>query len=153
MQDTPTTSALLGAYYSGARRLDQNQLQFGASYKFGDQLLVPVAAPVLAAKAPPIDWTGYTWAGLYAGGQVGMIWGANHGDYYVATPGGLGAYDPLDHDAQVASVEGHFGYNWQYDDASPVSKALSLGRTSLRAPCCRSMIPMAFSDSRRQAAR
>ena len=68
-----------------------------------------------AAKAPPIDWTGYTWAGLYAGGQVGMIWGANHGNYYVATPGGLSAYDPLDHDAQVASVEGHVGYNWQYD--------------------------------------
>ncbi len=73
LQDTPTTSALLGAYYSGARRLDQNQLQFGASYKFGDPLLVPVVAPVLAAKAPPIDWTGYTWAGLYSGGQVGMI--------------------------------------------------------------------------------
>ena len=46
-----------------------------------------------------------------------MIWGANHGDYYVTTPGGLGAYDPLDHDAQVASVEGHIGYNWQFDHA------------------------------------
>ena len=78
---------------------------------------MPVAAPVLAAKAPPIDWTGYKWAGLYAGGQVGMIWGANHGDYYVATPGGLGADDSLNGDAQVASVEGHVGYNWQYDHA------------------------------------
>ncbi len=116
MSDTPTV-ALPGTFYGGGRRLDQNQFQVGASYKFGDPLLVPVAAPVLAAKAPPIDWTGYSWAGLYAGGQVGMIWGANHGKYYVATPGGLGAYDPLDSDAQVASVEGHIGYNWQYDHA------------------------------------
>ncbi|MGA9599125.1 MAG: TonB-dependent siderophore receptor, partial [Methylocystis sp.] len=116
VSDTPTV-ALPGTYYGGGRRLDQNQFQVGASYKFGDPLLVPVAAPVLAAKAPPIDWTGYTWAGLYAGGQVGMIWGANHGNYYVATPGGLSAYDPLDGDAQVASVEGHVGYNWQFDHA------------------------------------
>ena len=46
-----------------------------------------------------------------------MIWGANNGNYYVATPGGLGAYDSLNGDAQVASVEGHVGYNWQYDHA------------------------------------
>jgi len=114
VSDTPTV-ALPGTLYGGGRRLDQNQFQIGASYKFGDPLLVPVAAPVLAAKAPPIDWTGYNWAGLYVGGQVGMIWGANHGDYYVATPGGLAAYDPLTSDAQVASVEGHVGYNWQLD--------------------------------------
>jgi len=114
VSDTPTVASP-ATLYAGGRRLDQNQVQFGASYKFGDPLLVPVAAPVLAAKAPPIDWTGYSWGGLYAGGQVGMIWGANHGDYYVTTPGGLGAYDPLDHDAQVASVEGHIGYNWQFD--------------------------------------
>ena len=112
--DTPAV-ALPGTYYGGGRRLDQNQFQFGASYKFGDPLLVPVAAPVLAAKAPPIDWSGYTWAGIYAGGQVGMIWGANNGSYYIATPGGLGANDSLNGDAQVASVEGHVGYNWQYD--------------------------------------
>ena len=110
--DTPT-ALTPGTFYGGARRLDQNQFQVGGSYKFGDPLLIPVAAPVLAAKAPPIDWTGYTWAGLYAGGQVGMIWGANNGNYYVATPGGLSAYDPLTSDAQVASVEGHVGYNWQ----------------------------------------
>ncbi|HXZ15829.1 MAG TPA: outer membrane beta-barrel protein, partial [Roseiarcus sp.] len=116
VSDTPTV-ALPGTYYSGGRRLDQNQFQVGASYKFGDPLLVPVAAPVLAAKMPPIDWTGYSWAGLYAGGQVGMIWGANHGYYYVATPGGLSAYDPMTSDAQVASVEGHIGYNWQFDHA------------------------------------
>ena len=114
VSDTPNVFSP-GIYYGGGRRLDQNQFQIGASYKFGDPLLVPVAAPVLAAKAPPIDWTGYTWAGLYAGGQVGMIWGANNGSYYVATPGGLSAYDPLTSDAQVASVEGHVGYNWQYD--------------------------------------
>jgi len=116
VSDTPTV-ALPGTYYGGGRRLDQNQFQVGASYKFGDSLLVPVAAPVLAAKAPPIDWTGYTWSGLYAGGQVGMIWGANHGDYYLATPGGLSAYDPLSDDALIASVEGHVGYNWQFDHA------------------------------------
>ncbi|ARN81065.1 TonB-dependent siderophore receptor [Methylocystis bryophila] len=114
VSDTPNV-ALPATLYGGARRLDQGQVQFGASYKFGDPLLAPVAAPVLAAKAPPIDWTGYTWVGLYAGGQVGMIWGANNGHYYVATPGGLGAYDPLTRDAQVANVEGHVGYNWQYD--------------------------------------
>ena len=116
LADTPNV-LLPGTFYGGGRRLDQGQVQFGASYKFGDPLLVPVAAPFLAAKAPPIDWTGYTWAGLYAGGQVGMIWGANHGYYYVATPGGLSAYDPLDGDALVASVEGHIGYNWQFDHA------------------------------------
>jgi len=44
-----------------------------------------------------------------------MIWGVNHGNYYVATPGGLGAYDPLTSDTQVASVEAHIGYNWQLD--------------------------------------
>ena len=116
VSDTPNV-ALPATLYGGARRLDQGQVQFGASYKFGDPLLVPVAAPVLAAKAPPIDWTGYTWAGLYAGGQVGMIWGANNGNYDIATPGGLGANDSLNGDAQVASVEGHVGYNWQYDHA------------------------------------
>ena len=72
VSDAPTVASP-ATFYSGGRRLDQNQVQFGASYKFGDPLLVPVAAPLLAAKAPPIDWTGYTWAGLYAGGQVGMI--------------------------------------------------------------------------------
>jgi iron complex outermembrane receptor protein len=116
VSDTPTVFSP-ATFYGGGRRLDQNQFQVGFGYKFGDPLLVPVAAPVLAAKAPPIDWTGYTWAGLYAGGQVGMIWGSNHGYYYVATPGGLSAYDPLDRDAQVASVEGHIGYNWQFDHA------------------------------------
>jgi len=114
VSDTPTVFSP-GTFYGGGRRLDQGQVQFGASYKFGDPLLVPVAAPVLAAKAPPIDWTGYSWTGLYAGGQVGMIWGANHGYYYVATPGGLSAYDPLTSDAQVANVEGHLGYNQQLD--------------------------------------
>ena len=114
VSDTPAV-ALPGTFYGGGRRLDQGQVQFGASYKFGDPLLVPVAAPVLAAKAPPIDWTGYTWAGVYAGGQVGMTWGANNGNYYIATPGGLGANDSLNGDAQVASVEGHVGYNWQFD--------------------------------------
>jgi TonB-dependent siderophore receptor len=114
VSDTPTVASP-GISYGGGRRLDQNQFQIGASYKFGDSLLAPVAAPVLAAKAPPIDWTGYSWAGLYAGGQLGMIWGANNGSYYVATPGGLGANDSLNGDAQVASVEGHVGYNWQFD--------------------------------------
>ena len=116
ISDTPNVLTP-STFYGGGRRLDQNQFQIGFGYKFGDPLLVPVAAPVLAAKAPPIDWTGYTWAGVYAGGQVGMIWGANHGYYYVATPGGLSAYDPLDGDALVASVEGHVGYNWQFDHA------------------------------------
>ena len=59
VSDTPTVASP-GTSYGGGRRLDQNQFQFGASYKFGDPLLVPVAAPVLAAKAPPIDWTGYS---------------------------------------------------------------------------------------------
>ena len=141
VSDTPNV-ALPATLYGGARRLDQNQVQFGASYKFGDPLLVPVAAPVLAAKAPPIDWTGYTWAGLYAGGQVGMIWGANHGDYYVATPGGLSAYDPLTSDAQVASVEGHVGYNWQYDHLVAGLEGSLLGTNLLRS----SLLPVYSPD-------
>ncbi|WP_158658825.1 TonB-dependent siderophore receptor [Methylocystis bryophila] len=132
VSDTPNV-ALPGTLYGGGRRLDQNQVQFGASYKFGDPLLVPVAAPVLAAKAPPIDWTGYTWAGLYAGGQVGMIWGANNGHYYIATPGGLGADDSLNRDAQVASVEGHVGYNRQYDHLVAGLEGSLLGTNLVRS--------------------
>ena len=45
VSDTPNV-ALPATLYGGARRLDQGQVQFGASYKFGDPLLVPVAAPV-----------------------------------------------------------------------------------------------------------
>ena len=44
MQDTPSTSAILGSYYSGLRHLDQNQVQFGFSYKFGEAALAPVIA-------------------------------------------------------------------------------------------------------------
>jgi hypothetical protein len=44
IQDTPTTSAALGSYYSGSRRLDQNQIHFGFSYKFGKAAPAPVIA-------------------------------------------------------------------------------------------------------------
>jgi opacity protein-like surface antigen len=40
--DTPTTTAILGAWYGGQRHLDQNQVQFGFSYKFGEPA-VPTA--------------------------------------------------------------------------------------------------------------
>ncbi|HXZ14374.1 MAG TPA: outer membrane beta-barrel protein, partial [Roseiarcus sp.] len=112
--DTPNV-ALPGTLYSGARRLDQNQVQFGFSYKLGDPLLVAVAAAPAAPPPPPIDWAGYTWTGLYAGGQIGYLWGANHGNYYAATSGGLIGWDSLTGDAHNATVEGHIGYNKQFD--------------------------------------
>jgi hypothetical protein len=34
----------LGSYYSGLRHLDQNQVQFGFSYKFGEAAPAPVIA-------------------------------------------------------------------------------------------------------------
>jgi len=115
--DAPTV-ALPGTFYGGERRLDQNQVQFGFSYKFGDPLLVPVAQPALAAQAKelPIDWGGYTWTGLYAGGQLGYLWGANHGLYYAATNGGLAGWDQLTGDLHNITVEGHVGYNKQFDN-------------------------------------
>ena len=62
-----------------------------------------------------------------------MIWGANNGSYYVATPGGLSAYDPLTSDAQVASVEGHVGYNWQYDHLVAGLEGSLLGTNLVRS--------------------
>ena len=44
IQDTPSTSAILGSYYSGLRHLDQNQVQFGFSYKFIEAAPAPVIA-------------------------------------------------------------------------------------------------------------
>ncbi len=66
--------------------------------------------------APTIDWTGYSWTGFYAGGQVGLVWGTTHGAYSVATPGGLFGSEPLTGGAQVAIVDGHVGYNQQFNN-------------------------------------
>ena len=66
--------------------------------------------------APTIDWTGYSWTGFYAGGQVGLVWGTTHGAYNVATPGGLFGSEPLTGGAQVAIVDGHVGYNQQFNN-------------------------------------
>ena len=66
--------------------------------------------------APSIDWTGYSWTGFYAGGQVGLVWGTTHGAYSFATPGGLDGSEPLTGGAQVAIVDGHLGYNQQFNN-------------------------------------
>ena len=132
-----------GAFYSGGRHLDESQFQIGFDYKFGDTGPEPVSAPLVVkgpavtadlrspppasqpasaspTKAPPtppapsIDWRGYSWTGVYAGGQVGMIWGTTHGAYSYATPGGLDGSQLLTDGVQVAVVDGHLGYNQQF---------------------------------------
>ena len=66
--------------------------------------------------APMIDWTGFSWTGFYAGGQIGYAWGANHGGYSYATPGGLAGSNPLIGDEKGIIFGGHVGYNRQIDN-------------------------------------
>ena len=42
--DTSTLVGSAGTFFSGTRRLDQNQLQFGFNYKFGDEAPASVIA-------------------------------------------------------------------------------------------------------------
>ena len=44
LTDAPNQIFYPGSFYSGTRHLDQNQVQFGFNYKFGDAASAPVIA-------------------------------------------------------------------------------------------------------------
>ena len=121
-------------FYQGDRHVEQNQIELGASYKFGgtDPEMFAVAAPIFKGPAPgdlpsikggPVLPAAYAanWTGFYLGGQAGYGWGDNHGAYNFSTP--IGLISPigvvgsgaLTHDAQGVIFGAHAGYNRQFE--------------------------------------
>ncbi len=119
---------LQGSFLNANRKLALNQVEVGFSYKFG--ALAPQPAPAAhvvkgpagalgspsPVGSPAIDWTGFSWTGVHAGGQIGFAYGDNHGAYNYMTPGGWIGSDPLIGDAIGIAVGGHLGYDRQLDN-------------------------------------
>jgi len=142
-----STPGLLGSSLSASRRLNQNQVQAGFSYKFdsfdpaaADHLgATPAgAAPVRAADLPPPPPVPViTWTGAYLGGQIGDAWGDNTSNVAYATPGGLSGVGALVSAAQGVIGGAQAGYNYQIDqwvigikgtvDVTNLSRRVALG--------------------------
>jgi len=133
ISETPTSFSTAGLYYEGDRHVTQQQVQVGASYKFGgvEPELVPVAAPIVkgtalaaslhafkdgAAPSSQSAALAINWTGFYIGGQAGYAYDDNHGAYNLSTPSGVVGSGALSHDAQGVIFGGHVGYNHQFDN-------------------------------------
>ena len=129
-------------YYQGDRHVTQNQLQVGASYKFGgdDPEIFPLVSPIVKGpalgelpshKGGPLLPAVYAanWTGFYLGGRAGYGYGDNHGAYNFGTATGRHRFRALHHDAQGVIFGAHAGYNRQFEsDSWSASKPLSTAR-------------------------
>ena len=82
--DASTYAAPVTTAYTGTRRLDQNLLEFGVSYKFGEEGQAPlvVAADLPHLKDAPVvvlPPPGSPWRGFYAGVNAGGVFDAKNG--------------------------------------------------------------------------
>ena len=81
--DASSYAAPAGAVFTGTRRLDQNLLEFGVSYKFGEEGQAPlvVAADLPHLKGAPVvvPPPGSPWRGFYAGANLGGVFDAKNG--------------------------------------------------------------------------
>ena len=76
LSDATTYAAPVTTVYTGTHRLDQNLLEFGVSYKFGEDGQAPlvVAADLPNRKDAPVvvlPTPGSPWRGFYAGANLG----------------------------------------------------------------------------------
>ncbi len=117
-----STPGLMGSFLNANRQLALNQVELGFSYKFSAAPEPAPAARILKGPAvafgspPPVASPAINWTGFYVGGQTGYAYGANHGAYSYATPGGWVGSDPLIGDAKGVIVGGHLGYNRQFEN-------------------------------------
>ncbi len=123
VNEAPTAVSGPGIAFAGGRHLDQNQIQVGFNYKFGDAGPEPAGSPATAIVLPSLSPAGpaaprtlppflsskpsdaapkpvaplvaVNWTGFYLGGNVGYAWGINHGGYSYVTPAGFTGYNSL----------------------------------------------------------
>ena len=94
LNDASTYAAPVATAFTGTRRLDQNQVEFGVSYKFGEEGRAPL---VVAADLPHLKdalvevlpLPNSPWRGFYAGVNLGGLWDAKSGQAATAA-----YYDP-----------------------------------------------------------
>ena len=132
MGDFPAATSV-GAFYTADRHLDQQQVQVGFSYKFGEDASAPVAVKAIAAdlpsikgpsavSSPPPLWTGF-YAGLNAGGvfEVNGKSTSSAGDLFDdLNPAAAGAASAASASGTAESSHanliggGQFGYNYKF---------------------------------------
>jgi outer membrane immunogenic protein len=67
----------------------------------------------MPAKAPPAAVVGYTWNGLYVGGNVGGAWSSGWSGTQSFSPLAGNIPVTFDHHGSGAIAGGQIGYNWQ----------------------------------------
>ena len=147
--DASTYAAPLATLFTGTHRLDQNLLEFGVSYKFGEEGQAPlvVAADLPHLKDAPVvvlPLPGSPWRGFYAGVNAGGVFDAANGQAATATfwdpslPFGAGvtpnlAYVPggANSGSRGALGGGQVGYNYQMGSSVVIGAEADIAVTSV----------------------